>query len=145
MPTLNQKPSKSYERGRASIQVLNGKPGYINFLDAFNGWQLVRELKKATGLPATTSFKHHLTMVLQWDFHCLMCWQRFTGWICCCMRARGRRQGCSDFIALSDVCDVSCNQDDQEDFRTVLLHRDIEPGGHWSLSRRKKGQCHYPD
>ena len=55
----NQKPSKIYmKEGELPIQVLNGKPGYINFLDAFNGWQLVRELKKATGLPAATSFKH---------------------------------------------------------------------------------------
>ena len=46
------------ENGELPIQVLNGKPGYINFLDAFNGWQLVSELKKATGLPAATSFKH---------------------------------------------------------------------------------------
>ena len=55
----NQKPSRIYmEEGELPIQVLNGKPGYINFLDAFNGWQLVSELKKATGLPAATSFKH---------------------------------------------------------------------------------------
>ena len=55
----NQKPSKIYMKdGELPIEVLNGKPGYINFLDAFNGWQLVRELKKATGLPAATSFKH---------------------------------------------------------------------------------------
>jgi len=55
----NQKPSRIYmEQGELPIKVLNGKPGYINFLDAFNGWQLVRELKKATGLPAAASFKH---------------------------------------------------------------------------------------
>ena len=55
----NQKPSKIYmENGELPIKVLCGKPGYINFLDAFNGWQLVRELKRATGLPAATSFKH---------------------------------------------------------------------------------------
>ena len=55
----NQKPSRIYmEEGELPIKVLNGKPGYINFLDAFNGWQLVKELKKATGLPAATSFKH---------------------------------------------------------------------------------------
>ena len=53
----NQKPSRIYmENGELPIKVLNGKPGYINFLDAFNGWQLVSELKKATGLPAATSF-----------------------------------------------------------------------------------------
>ena len=56
----NQKPSKIFVKdGRdLPITVLNGKPGYINFLDAFNGWQLVKELKQATGLPAATSFKH---------------------------------------------------------------------------------------
>ena len=56
----NQKPSKIYMKNGKDlpIQVLNGRPGYINFLDAFNGWQLVSELKKATGLPAATSFKH---------------------------------------------------------------------------------------
>lgn len=55
----NQKPSRIYmNEGELPIEVLNGKPGYINFLDAFNGWQLVSELKKATGLPAATSFKH---------------------------------------------------------------------------------------
>ena len=56
----NQKPSRIYmaDGSELPIEVLNGRPGYINFLDAFNGWQLVRELKKATGLPAATSFKH---------------------------------------------------------------------------------------
>ena len=55
----NQKPSRIYRKdGELPIKVLNGKPGYINFLDAFNGWQLVSELKKATGLPAANSFKH---------------------------------------------------------------------------------------
>ena len=56
----NQKPSKicMADGSDLPIEVINGKPGYINFLDAFNGWQLVRELKKATGLPAATSFKH---------------------------------------------------------------------------------------
>ena len=55
----NQKPSKVYmQDGELPIEILNGRPGYINLLDAFNGWQLVRELKVATGLPAATSFKH---------------------------------------------------------------------------------------
>ena len=56
----NQKPSKIYmgDGSELPIQVLNGKPGYINFLDAFNGWQLVKELKRATNLPAAASFKH---------------------------------------------------------------------------------------
>ena len=55
----NQKPSRIFlEDKELPIEVLNGRPGYINFLDAFNGWQLVKELKEATGLPAATSFKH---------------------------------------------------------------------------------------
>ena len=55
----NQKPSRIYmKEGELPIEVLSGRPGYINFLDALNGWQLVRELKLATGLPAATSFKH---------------------------------------------------------------------------------------
>ena len=55
----NQKPARIFmKEGELPIKVLNGRAGYINFLDAFNGWQLVRELKKATGLPAATSFKH---------------------------------------------------------------------------------------
>ena len=56
----NQKPSRIYmeDGSELPVTVLNGKPGYINFLDAFNGWQLVKELKEATGLPAATSFKH---------------------------------------------------------------------------------------
>ena len=73
----NQKPSKIYMKNGKDlpIQVLNGRPGYINFLDAFNGWQLVSELKKATG--------HHLSMYhlqeLQWDFRLMRHWLRFTG------------------------------------------------------------------
>lgn len=68
----NQKPSRIYmENGELPIKVLNGKPGYINFLDAFNGWQLVKELKKATGLPAATSLNMFLRQVQQWDFHFL--------------------------------------------------------------------------
>lgn len=55
----NQKPSRIYmTEGELPIEVLNGRPGYINFLDALNGWQLVKELKEATGMPAATSFKH---------------------------------------------------------------------------------------
>ena len=56
----NQKPSRIFmeDAGELPVKVLNGKPGYINFLDAFNGWQLVRELKQASGLPAAASFKH---------------------------------------------------------------------------------------
>ena len=58
MAAINQKPARFYEAGELPIEVLSGKPGYINLLDAMNGWQLVRELSLATGLPAAASFKH---------------------------------------------------------------------------------------
>ena len=114
----NQKPSRIYmENGELPIKVLNGKPGYINFLDAFNGWQLVSELKKATGLPAATSFKHvspagaavglPLTETLAKIY-----WVDDLGELsplaCAYARARGadRMSSFGDFIALSDVCDA---------------------------------------
>lgn len=114
----NQKPSRIYMEDGSDlpIQVLNGRPGYINFLDAFNGWQLVRELKKETGLPAATSFKHvspagaavglPLTDVLRKIY-----WVDDQGDLsplaCAYARARGadRMSSFGDFIALSDVCD----------------------------------------
>lgn len=115
----NQKPSRIFmEDGRElPVTVLNGKPGYINFLDAFNGWQLVKELKKATGLPAATSFKHvspagaavglPLTETLAKIY-----WVDDLGELsplaCAYARARGadRMSSFGDFIALSDVCDA---------------------------------------
>ncbi len=113
----NQKPSKIYmKKGELPIEVLNGKPGYINFLDAFNGWQLVKELKKATGLPAATSFKHvspagaavgiPLTEVERKIY-----WVDDMGELSplasAYARARGadRMSSFGDFIALSDICD----------------------------------------
>lgn len=114
----NQKPSRIYmgDGSELPIRVLMGKPGYINFLDAFNGWQLVRELKAATGLPAATSFKHvspagaaiglPLTETLAKIY-----WVDDMGELsplaCAYARARGadRMSSFGDFIALSDVCD----------------------------------------
>ena len=76
----NQKPSRIYmENGELPIQVLNGKPGYINFLDAFNGWQLVSELKKATDFRQLHLLSMYHRPVLQWDFHSAMWSVRFTG------------------------------------------------------------------
>lgn len=116
----NQKPAKIYMNDGSDlpIQVLNGRPGYINFLDAFNGWQLVKELKKATGLPAATSFKHvspagaavglPMSDVLKKIY-----WVDDLGELsplaCAYARARGadRMSSFGDFIALSDICDVS--------------------------------------
>ncbi len=115
----NQKPSKVFMENGSDlpIEVLCGKPGYINLLDAFNGWQLVKELKKATGLPAATSFKHvspagaavgrPLSDTLKKIY-----WVDDLGELsplaCAYARARGadRMSSYGDFIALSDVCDV---------------------------------------
>ena len=114
----NQKPSRIYmENGELPIKVLNGKPGYINFLDAFNGWQLVSELKRATGLPAATSFKHvspagaAVGLPLS-DVERKIYWVddmdvEFTPLANAYIRARGadRMSSFGDFISLSDVCD----------------------------------------
>ena len=114
----NQKPSKIFMKdGELPIEVLNGKPGYINFLDAFNGWQLVKELKIATGLPAATSFKHvspagaAVGLPLT-DVEKKIYWVDDMGELsplaCAYARARGadRMSSFGDFIALSDVCDA---------------------------------------
>lgn len=115
----NQKPSRIFmeDGGELPVTVLNGKPGYINFLDAFNGWQLVSELKKATGLPAATSFKHvspagaAVGLPLS-DTLAKIYWVDDLGDLsplaCAYARARGadRMSSFGDFIALSDVCDA---------------------------------------
>ncbi len=114
----NQKPSRIFmEDGELPIEVLNGKPGYINFMDAFNGWQLVKELKKATGLPAATSFKHvspagaavglPLSDTLK-KFYWVDDLGELTPLACAYARARGadRMSSYGDFIALSDECDA---------------------------------------
>ena len=113
----NQKPSRIYiENGDLPIEVLCGNPGYINLLDAFNGWQLVKELKKATGLPAATSFKHvspagaavglPLSDTLKQIYFAPE--ENLSPLACAYARARGadRMSSFGDFIALSDVCDV---------------------------------------
>ena len=114
----NQKPSRIFmENGELPIEVLNGKPGYINFMDAFNGWQLVKELKKATGLPAATSFKHvspagaavglPLSDTLK-KIYWVDDLGELTPLACAYARARGadRMSSYGDFIALSDGCDA---------------------------------------
>ena len=128
----NQKPSKIYmaNGGELPIQVLNGKPGYINFLDAFNGWQLVKELKKATGLAAATSFKHvspagaAVGLPLS-DTLARIYWVDDLGELsplaCAYARARGadRMSSFGDFISLSDVCDVDTAK---------LIRREVSDG-----------------
>ena len=114
----NQKPARIFmEEGELPIQVLNGKPGYINFLDAFNSWQLVKELKEATGLPAAASFKHvspagaavgtPLTDVERKIYFAED--MELSPIACAYVRARGADRLCSygDWAALSDVCDAA--------------------------------------
>ena len=115
----NQKPSRIFMEDGSDlpVTVLNGKPGYINFLDAFNGWQLVKELKEATGLPAATSFKHvspagaAVGLPLS-DTLAKIYWVDDLGELsplaCAYARARGadRMSSFGDFIALSDICDT---------------------------------------
>ena len=115
----NQKPSRIYmeDGSELPVKVLNGRPGYINFLDAFNGWQLVKELKEATGLPAATSFKHvspagaAVGLPLD-DTLAKIYWVDDLGELsplaCAYARARGadRMSSFGDFISLSDVCDA---------------------------------------
>ena len=115
----NQKPSRIFmaDGSELPVTVLNGKPGYINFLDAFNGWQLVKELKEATGLPAATSFKHvspagAAVGLPMDDTLAKIYWVDDLGELsplaCAYARARGadRMSSFGDFIALSDICDA---------------------------------------
>ena len=128
----NQKPSRIYMEDGSDlpVKVLNGKPGYINFLDAFNGWQLVKELKAATGLPAATSFKHvspagaAVGLPLN-DTLAKIYWVDDLGELsplaCAYARARGadRMSSFGDFIALSDVCDAD---------KARLIKREVSDG-----------------
>ena len=150
----NQKPSRIYmEEGKdLPIKVLSGKPGYINFLDAFNGWQLVRDLKKATGLPAATSFKHvspagasvglPLTETLAkiyWVDD--MNWKEFSPLACAYARARGadRMSSFGDFISLSDVCDVATAKLIQHEVSDGIVAPGYEPEALEILKAKKKG------
>ena len=115
----NQKPSRIYmeDGSELPVTVLNGRPGYINFLDALNGWQLVRDLKEATGIPAAASFKHvspagaaignPLNDVLKKIYRVDPEIGELSPLACAYARARGadRMSSFGDFIALSDVCD----------------------------------------
>ena len=147
----NQKPSRIYmEEGELPIQVLNGKPGYINFLDAFNGWQLVSELKKATGLPAATSFKHvspagaAVGLPLS-DTLAKIYWVDDLGELsplaCAYARARGadRMSSYGDFIALSDVCDVSTANMIKREVSDGVIAPGYEPEALEILKSKKRG------
>lgn len=128
----NQKPSRIYmaDGSELPIKVLMGRPGYINFLDAFNGWQLVKELKEATGLPAATSFKHvspagaavglPMSDVLK-KIYWVEDMGELSSLACAYARARGadRMSSFGDFIALSDVCDKDT---------AMLIKREVSDG-----------------
>ncbi|MCD8318127.1 MAG: phosphoribosylaminoimidazolecarboxamide formyltransferase [Paraprevotella sp.] len=128
----NQKPSRIYmTEGELPIEVLNGRPGYINFLDALNGWQLVKELKEATGLPAATSFKHvspagasiglPLDETLSKIYFVDDVKIPLSPLACAYARARGadRMSSYGDFIALSDTCDAAT---------ATLIKREVSDG-----------------
>lgn len=148
----NQKPSKIFCKNGQDlpIEVLNGKPGYINFLDAFNGWQLVRDLKNATGLPAATSFKHvspagaavglplSETMAKVYWVDDL---PELSPLACAYARARGadRMSSYGDFIALSDVCDVSTANVIKREFSDGIIAPGYEPEALEILKGKKKG------
>ena len=147
----NQKLSKIYmENGELPIKVLCGKPGYINFLDAFNGWQLVRELKRATGLPAATSFKHvspaGAAVGLPLDETLAkIYWVDDMGELsplaCAYARARGadRMSSFGDFISLSDVCDVATAKLIKREVSDGVIAPGYEPEALELLKQKKKG------
>ena len=147
----NQKPSKIYRKdGELPIEVLNGKPGYINFLDAFNGWQLVKELKKATGLPAATSFKHvspagaAVGLPLN-EVERKIYWVDDMGDLSplasAYARARGadRMSSFGDFISLSDVCDVDTAKLIKREVSDGIIAPGYEPEALELLKAKKKG------
>lgn len=147
----NQKPSKIFmEQGELPIEVLNGKPGYINFLDAFNGWQLVRELKKATGKPAATSFKHvspagaaigNPLSEVEAKIYWVDDLGELTPLAAAYARARGadRMSSYGDFIALSDVCDVCTAKMIKREFSDGIIAPGYEPEALELLKEKKKG------
>lgn len=147
----NQKPSRIYmEQGNLPIEVLNGKPGYINFLDALNGWQLVKELKAASNLPAAASFKHvspagaAVGLPLS-DTLKKIYWVEDLGELsalaCAYARARGadRMSSFGDFIALSDICDVSTARMIKREVSDGIIAPGYEAEALEILKAKKKG------
>ena len=147
----NQKPSRIYmNEGELPITVLNGKPGYINFLDAFNGCNLVSELNKATGLTASTSFKHvspagAAVGLPMDDVLKKIYWVDDLGELsplaCAYARARGadRMSSFGDFISLSDVCDVSTAKIIKREVSDGVIAPGYEPEALEILKAKKKG------
>ena len=150
----NQKPAKIYMRGGEDlpIEILNGRPGYINFLDAFNSWQLVKELKEALGLPAVASFKHvsptsaavGLPLSDKLKRACFV--DDIEGLdasplACAYARARGTDRMCSfgDWVALSDVCDVTTAQMIKREVSDGVIAPGYEPEALEILKSKRKG------
>ena len=148
----NQKPSRIFmeDGSELPVTVLNGKPGYINFLDAFNGWQLVKELKEATGLPAATSFKHvspagaAVGLPLP-ETLAKIYWVDDLGELsplaCAYARARGadRMSSFGDFISLSDVCDVDTAKLIKREVSDGVIAPGYTPEALEILKQKKKG------
>ena len=148
----NQKPSRVFMKDGSDlpIEILNGRAGYINLLDAFNGWQLVRELKKATGLPAATSFKHvspagaAVGLPLT-DVEKKIYWVDDMGDLSplasAYARARGadRMSSFGDFISLSDVCDADTAKLIKREVSDGIIAPGYEPEALEILSAKKKG------
>ena len=148
----NQIPARIYMAGGEDlpITVLNGNPGYINFLDAFNSWQLVRELKKATGLPSAASFKHvspagaavasplNATMEKVYGVEGLELSPLASAYV----RARGadRMSSFGDFVALSDVCDVATARVLKHEVSDGVIAPGYEPEALEILKSKKKGR-----
>ena len=148
----NQKPSRIFmeDGSELPVTVLNGKPGYINFLDALNGWQLVKELKEATGLPAATSFKHvspagaAVGLPLP-ETLAKIYWVDDLGELsplaCAYARARGadRMSSFGDFISLSDVCDVDTAKLIKREVSDGVIAPGYTPEALEILKQKKKG------
>ena len=146
----NQKPARIFmQQGELPIEVLSGKPGYINFLDAFNGWQLVRELKRATGLPAAASFKHvsPAGAALGLPLDDVLRQIYFVGdaelspLACAYARARGadRMSSFGDWISLSDVCDVPTAKLIKPEVSDGVIAPGYEPEALEILKSKRKG------
>ena len=148
----NQKPARIYRRdgGELPIEVLNGRPGYINFLDAFNSWQLVRELRTATGLPAAASFKHvspagaALGLPLsetERNIYFVEDGAELTPVACAYIRARGADRLCSygDWAALSDVCDEATARYLKNEVSDGIIAPGYTPAALEILKSKKKG------
>ncbi len=147
----NQKPARIFmEEGELPLKVLSGRPGYINFLDALNGWQLVSELKRATGMPAAASFKHvspagaavgeSLDDVLR-KMYFIDPEAELSPLACAYARARGsdRLSSYGDFISLSDVCDAATAKLIAKEVSDGVIAPGYEPEALEILGRKRKG------